>query len=83
MMSRSNSARAPKMWKISFPPLVVVSICSVSAFEADIPVLQFCDPGDEVFERPASRSSFQTTSVSPVSQVRERLGQAPRSVVGA
>jgi hypothetical protein len=29
-MSRSNSARAPKTWKISFPPEVVVSICSVS-----------------------------------------------------
>jgi NhaP-type Na+/H+ or K+/H+ antiporter len=26
MMSRSNSANAPKIWKISFPPLVVVSI---------------------------------------------------------
>ena len=25
----SNSARAPKTWKINFPPLVVVSICSV------------------------------------------------------
>jgi hypothetical protein len=29
MMSRSNSAKAPKIWKISFPPEVVVSIASV------------------------------------------------------
>jgi hypothetical protein len=29
-MSRSNSASAPKTWKISLPPEVVVSICSVS-----------------------------------------------------
>ena len=28
MMSRSNSARAPKTWKMSFPPLVVVSMAS-------------------------------------------------------
>ena len=28
-MSRSNSASAPKMWKMSFPPDVVVSIASV------------------------------------------------------
>src|SRR5262249_25242479 len=26
MISRSNSARAPKTWKMSFPPLVVVSM---------------------------------------------------------
>jgi hypothetical protein len=30
MMSRSNSASAPKMWKMSFPPDVVVSIASIS-----------------------------------------------------
>ena len=29
MISRSNSASAPKIWKISFPPLVVVSMLSV------------------------------------------------------
>jgi len=29
MMSRSNSANAPKIWKMSLPPEVVVSICSV------------------------------------------------------
>jgi hypothetical protein len=30
IIERSNSANAPKMWKISRPPAVVVSICSVS-----------------------------------------------------
>ena len=34
MRSRSNSARAPKTWKISLPPLVEVSICSVSEVKA-------------------------------------------------
>jgi hypothetical protein len=29
MISRSNSASAPKIWKISLPPLVVVSMFSV------------------------------------------------------
>src|SRR5919106_2759535 len=62
---RSNSASAPKIWKISLPPLVVVSIFSVRLLNPMprssrlVRVVIRCGR-----ERP-KRSSRQTTSVSP------------------
>ena len=50
MISRSNSASAPKMWKISFPPDVVVSIELGNRFEADMAVVEAGDRLDEVLE---------------------------------
>jgi hypothetical protein len=41
MISRSNLARAPKMWKMSFPPDVVVSIASVIDLK---PILRLSRP---------------------------------------
>src|SRR4051794_15117115 len=65
MMSRSNSASAPKMWKINFPPEVVVSMFSVRLLK---PILRSLSSVMRVMrslrERP-SLSSFQTTRVSP------------------
>ncbi len=63
--SRSNSASAPKTWKISLPPLVVVSSCSVR-LRKPIPrssrsVSVAISAGSD---RP-SRSSRQTASASP------------------
>jgi hypothetical protein len=49
MISRSNSARAPKIWKISLPPDVVVSMFSV-VLKADPPVVEAGDRLDEVGE---------------------------------
>ena len=47
--SRSNSARAPKTWKISLPPLVVVSICSVRLLKPTPPLVE---PGHRLDEVP-------------------------------
>src|SRR5258707_2693842 len=63
--SRSNSAKAPKIWKMSLPPEVVVSMCScrlmkpISCSLSSVTVAMSC-----LSVRP-SRSSRQTTSVSP------------------
>ena len=76
MTSRSNSARAAKTWKISLPPLVVVSICSVRLLK---PIPRSCSPAIVSIrcgsDRP-SRSSFQTTRVSPLRAKLERLLEA-------
>src|SRR3954452_21931830 len=65
MRSRSNSASAPKTWKTSLPTLVVVSVCS---WRERKPTPRFCSCLTVLMrwarERP-SRSSRQTTRVSP------------------
>ena len=54
MMSRSNSARAPKTWKISFPPLVFVSVDGLrQASEPHTALAQVGDRLDEVLEAAA------------------------------
>jgi hypothetical protein len=81
-MSRSNSARAPKMWKISLPPGVVVSIFSCklrkprSRRSSSATVSIRCRS-----ERP-SRSNFQTTSVSPGRNWSRTVASAGRSSRG-
>jgi hypothetical protein len=65
MIDRSNSARAPKIVNTSRPPGVVVSIALVT----DLNPMPRCSSPSTVssscFRLRASRSSFQTTRVSP------------------
>jgi hypothetical protein len=65
MISRSNSASAPKIWKMSFPPLVVVSMFSVRLLN---PMFRLCNSVirsmRSLRERPR-RSRRHTTRVSP------------------
>ena len=69
MMSRSNSARAPKMWNTSFPPLVVVSMFSLRLLK---PTPRSARPETVVMrwvmDLP-SLSKRQTTRVSPLPEV--------------
>ena len=53
IMSSLNSASAPKMWKISFPPEVVVSIVSVIDLKPMPRLLRRGYRLDEVLERAA------------------------------
>ena len=60
----SNSASAPKIWKISLPPLVVVSIFSVRLLNPiPRPSSMVIVPIKSLRERP-NRSKRQTTNVS-------------------
>jgi hypothetical protein len=65
MMLRSNSAKAPKMWKISRPPAVVVSIASVRDRNPHSRLCSSSTVSINWANDLTSRSSFQTTSVSP------------------
>jgi hypothetical protein len=75
MMSRSNSASAPKNVKINFPPDVVVSIC-LKALKADLAVIQLYDAGDEVFEGAAQPVKLPDNKGIPCTDVRKRVCQA-------
>jgi len=53
------------MWKISFPPLVVVSILSVMLYESNLSVVKVGDCFNEVLERGGLSDLIHTTKVSP------------------
>jgi hypothetical protein len=65
MISRSNSASAPKIWNISFPPDVVVSIASVIDLKPIPRLLRPVIVSMRCLRERPSRSSLHTTRVSP------------------
>jgi hypothetical protein len=64
IISCSNSARAPKIWKMSLPPLVVVSMLSVMLLNPMFLLLRLVIVSIKCFKDLPSRSSFQTTRIS-------------------
>jgi hypothetical protein len=76
MMSRSNSARAPKMWKMSFPPGGGGVDLLGEAAKADLPVVEPRDPVDEVPEGAAKSIQSPDDQGIPCPQMGERLLEA-------
>ena len=66
IICRSNSAIAPKMLKTNLPPLVVVSIASVRLTNPIPLVLKSSTSVSKCLRERPSRSSRQTTKVSPL-----------------
>ncbi len=73
---RSNSARAPKTWSTSLPPLVMVSILSWRDLKPMPPLLQEGDGVDEVSEGAAEPVEPPDDEGVAAAQMRERLGEA-------
>ncbi|MPM06611.1 hypothetical protein SDC9_52913 [bioreactor metagenome] len=71
--ARSNWAIAPKTWKVSMPPGVVVSMLSVKDTSPIFARSNSSAVAMSFFSDRANRSSFQTTSVSPVRSTSERI----------
>ena len=61
----SNSASAPKMWKMSFPPVLVVSMLSVSERNPTDRSSSLWIISTRFFNERPRRSSLQTIRVSP------------------
>ncbi|AJW93587.1 hypothetical protein BM43_7643 (plasmid) [Burkholderia gladioli] len=80
--SRSNSARAAKMPKTSLPAAVVVSMaapCPVNTFKPMPRPVRSCTVLMRCRRSRPSRSSFHTTSVSPVRNAFRQLVKPGRS----
>ncbi len=63
--SRSNSASAPIRWKMSLPPGVVVSICSVMLINEMSRSPRLLRSSIKCLRERPARSSFHTRKVSP------------------
>ena len=77
--SCSNSARAPRIWNTKRPPELVVSMDSVNDLKPISRSWSSWTISTRSFSERASRSSFQTTRISPFRSVRRHCDSSGRS----